>query len=134
MVATFVIETDPQRVCIHDERPHGPSFQVQALEPGSYPVHVIEAPACAYRQPICPWLPPEMTAVLVDTLVVSPGASLGTHPHPGARETGGRASLPHISRGILHVSRPGEAAAEEGTLPHDLSGRRLPARPIPDPK
>jgi hypothetical protein len=134
MVATFVIETDLQRVCIHDVRPHGPAFQVQALEPGKYPVHVIEAPACAYRQPICPWLPPELTAVLVDTLVVTSGTSLGAHPHPGARANGGRAPLSHLSRGILHVSRPGDASADGAARPHDAAGRRLPARPIPVPK
>jgi hypothetical protein len=122
IVATFVIETDTQRVCVLDERPHGPAFQVQALEAGKYPVHVIEAPACAYRQPICPWLPPEMTAALVDTLTVTSGSSLAGHPHPGARAPAGRA---HLSRGILHVSPRGSAGAEGAALPHDAAGRRL---------
>jgi hypothetical protein len=71
LVAAFVIVTDTAVVCITDIRPHGPAFPVEALPAGRYPVDVIEIPACVYREPICPWIPPELAARTVDTLVVS---------------------------------------------------------------
>lgn len=100
---TFAVEHHPERVCITDIRPHGPSFQMQALKPGVYPVTVQVMPACVYEKPSC--LPVILLAPpqVVDTLIVTQTLSLGgTSAPPG---TGPLAAWREGSLGLLLPAR-----------------------------
>jgi hypothetical protein len=50
---SFLIETRPDIVCIQDVRPYGPSFEMQGLKAGVYPVHVTELLSCQVNPPFC---------------------------------------------------------------------------------
>ncbi|MBW8886867.1 MAG: hypothetical protein JF616_03825 [Fibrobacteres bacterium] len=66
---TFLRETDPNRVCVMDIRPFGPSFAAPALDPGIYPVLPQELAACQVAQPPC--VLPVLAPFPTDTLVVT---------------------------------------------------------------
>lgn len=66
---TFAIESHPERVCVVDLRPWGPTFQLPALKPGRYPVYVTILPPCYFTTPRC--LIPIKLPEVVDTLLVS---------------------------------------------------------------
>jgi hypothetical protein len=65
ILAEFKAVTDTSIICIIDIRPWGPSFKMEALTVGSYPVFVREMRAC---EPLCQ---PVNKFELADTLVVS---------------------------------------------------------------
>ena len=72
ITASFLAETDPNIVCITDIRPHGPAFDMAALNVGVYPVYVnqllecqVTAPFCAIKMPM-PY--PADTLVVTQTL------------------------------------------------------------------
>lgn len=67
--ASFVMESYPDRVCIMDVRPFGPSFSIPALKPGLYPVYPEQLQPCQVSQPVC--LLPVLDPVATDTLVVT---------------------------------------------------------------
>jgi hypothetical protein len=69
IVATFSVESHPERVCVTDIRPFGPAFKVEALKPGRYPVLAAVRPACLFAVPACKIA--EMPPVVVDTLTVA---------------------------------------------------------------
>ena len=62
----FVMERHPERICIQDLRPFGPTFQMPAMQPGIYPV---SAAACEGDVSLCDSNP--TVALVVDTLIVS---------------------------------------------------------------
>ncbi len=66
--STFLIENYPERLCIMDIYPNGPSFDMVGLKPGSYPVRAIELQACQLNVPPCPIL--SILPDPFDTLVV----------------------------------------------------------------
>jgi hypothetical protein len=111
LVAAFVITTDTTLICAMDLRPHGPAFQVEGLQAGKYPVDVIETPACVYQTPACPWLPPDMVARTVDTLVVS-GSTMVNATAKGAVARGGA----RIVRGLVK---------QDGARSKNIQGRTL---------
>ena len=74
---SFVIVDYPERVCLTDIRPHGPSFTVNALKPGRYPLFVNVLPACLFTEPRCLILPPVAPAEASDTLIVTQTVALG---------------------------------------------------------
>jgi hypothetical protein len=66
--ASFLVEKKPV-VCIQDLHPNGPSFEMQAMKVGVYPVYVTELLQCQVTAPFCAI---KMIAPLPsDTLVVS---------------------------------------------------------------
>jgi hypothetical protein len=67
--ASFVMESHPERVCVMDIRPYGPSFPMPALKPGLYPVLPEELAACQVADPPC--LLPVKAPVPTDTLIVT---------------------------------------------------------------
>lgn len=72
--ASFVLESHPDRVCIMDIRPFGPSFSIPALKPGLYPVYPQQLMPCQVAQPMC--LLPVADPVATDTLVVGKTAAI----------------------------------------------------------
>jgi hypothetical protein len=73
----FLINTDPKLVCIMDIRPHGPTFEMEALKPGKYPIYVTELFACEVKAPFC--AVDRLRPTVSDTLLVS--ATLTTLIH-----------------------------------------------------
>jgi hypothetical protein len=66
---SFFIRTDSNIVCIQDVRPYGPSFEMQGLKTGVYPIYATELMDCQINAPFCPV---KMPAPLpFDTLVVT---------------------------------------------------------------
>lgn len=124
IVASFVTQTDTGVVCVTDVRPHGPAFQVEALGAGRYPVDVIEIPACVYGTPVCPWLPPEMAARTVDTLVVGsasaalPAPERPTLSHPRLRRRPG-------GLGVVWQGAEGSGLGREAERMVAPDGRRV---------
>jgi len=72
--ASFVLESYPDRVCVMDVRPFGPSFSVSALKAGIYPVLPEQLMLCQVTQPMC--YPPVKVPTATDTLVVTKTAAL----------------------------------------------------------
>lgn len=119
IVASFVIRTDTTLVCIVDIHPHGPAFHVEALKAGKYPVDVIETPACIYEKPVCPWLPPDLVARTVDTLLVTgTNAALAS-----GRDLAHRPAV-RLERGRLRIGK--SAGAETRSLHGRILGPVLP--------
>lgn len=69
IMATFLVENHPERVCITDIRPHGPAFEMQGLKVGVYPVYVTQLLACEISAPFC--VVDRLLPVPSDTLVVT---------------------------------------------------------------
>ncbi|MDQ3000377.1 MAG: hypothetical protein M3Y08_03815 [Fibrobacterota bacterium] len=69
IMATFLVENHPERVCIMDISPHGPAFEMQGLKVGVYPVYVASLLACEVTAPFCAVL--RETPSPSDTLVVT---------------------------------------------------------------
>ena len=65
---SFLLETFPDRVCIQDMRPFGPTFAMQALKVGVYPIYVTQLAACEVTAPFCAI--DRLAPVASDTLVV----------------------------------------------------------------
>lgn len=122
---TFSIENHPERVCIWDKRPHGPSFNLQPLKAGRYPVTVQVMPACLYTEPRCQiGIPDIMPLVPVDTLDVV--QALGIH-------TPVRSNLSAVAawRGeALEVLLPAGAQGKWNAEVVTLSGKRLAASTV----
>jgi hypothetical protein len=70
---TFLVETNPARVCVADIHPWGPTFDMQAMKTGMYPLYVAELLQCQVSPPYCG---AAIVPVLSDTLVVSGSASI----------------------------------------------------------
>lgn len=70
--ASFVIEQHPERVCVTDIRPHGPSFEVKGLPADEYPVYANAQSPCRFdvEKPCLAASSPDRF-LLVDTLVVT---------------------------------------------------------------
>lgn len=72
ITASFLAETDPNVVCIQDVRPHGPAFDMAALNVGVYPVFVNQLLQCQVTAPFCaikiPMPYPTDTLVVTQTL------------------------------------------------------------------
>lgn len=66
--ATFLLESHPERVCIQDVHPYGPTFPMQALKVGTYPVYPIQLAKCEVEPPYCAI--DRIAPVATDTLVV----------------------------------------------------------------
>lgn len=69
ITASFLAETDPNIVCITDIRPHGPAYEMAALNVGVYPVYVNQLLQCQVTAPFCAIKMP--MPVPYDTLVVT---------------------------------------------------------------
>ena len=67
--ASFLLETHPERVCIQDMRPFGPTFSMQALKVGTYPVYPIQLAQCEVTPPFCAI--DRIAPVATDTLLVT---------------------------------------------------------------
>jgi hypothetical protein len=82
--ASFVIERHPDRVCVTDIRPHGPSFEVKGQLEGKYPVYANPQDPCRYDtvKPCLMASSPDRF-FLVDTLWVREAS--GVRPREGAR-------------------------------------------------
>ncbi len=65
---TFLMETHPENICIQDMHPWGPSFSMQAMKVGTYPVYVTQLLACEVTAPFCAI--DRIAPVPSDTLVV----------------------------------------------------------------
>ncbi len=74
---SFLIENHPERMCIMDIYPNGPTFDMLGMKTGTYPVRAIEIQACQLTVPPCPILSilPEPS----DTLLVSNGTAILSH-------------------------------------------------------
>jgi hypothetical protein len=72
ITASFLAETNPDIVCITDIRPHGPAFEMAALNVGIYPVYVNQLLQCQVTAPFCaikmPMPVPSDTLVVTQTL------------------------------------------------------------------
>jgi hypothetical protein len=125
---SFVIVDYPERVCLTDIRPHGPSFTVNALKPGRYPLFVNVLPACLFSEPRCLILPPATPAEASDTLFVTQTVALG-----GAAGAGSRLEpMASWRDGGLSLMLPEGAPGAWRAEVMSLSGRRLhSARMIP---
>lgn len=110
---SFVIETDTDIHCITDIRPHGPSFRMDALRPGSYPVYVSVLPKCQYTEPRC--------AIIAADAEAAPTIIDPLRPFPVAVDT-----LQVIQTLAVGLARPGAAAPQAGYRDGALS-LRLPA-------
>jgi hypothetical protein len=102
---SFVIENNPDQVCIVDIRPHGPSFPAQGLKPGRYPVYVNVLPACMFTVPQCLMIPP-LEMVPSDTLVVMQTLGLGEE----------------LGLSPIHLAAYGNPAGVTIRLPADAEG------------
>ncbi|MDB5103802.1 MAG: hypothetical protein JWP91_1491 [Fibrobacteres bacterium] len=71
--ASFLVEDDPNIVCIADIHPYGPAFDMQALKAGAYPVYVTEMLPCQVTAPICAV---KLMPILSDTLIVAQSLSV----------------------------------------------------------
>lgn len=122
---TFTVEHHPERVCITDIRPHGPSFAMQGLKAGVYPVTVQVMPACVYEKPSClpviQLTPPQV----VDTLVVTQTLSLG-----GTSAPPGTGPLAAWRDGSLSLLLPAGARGLWRAEVLSLSGRLLHSQPV----
>lgn len=118
---SFVVEDHPERVCIADIRPHGPSFKVDALRPGIYPVFVDTIPACVFENPMCQLNPPiVLLGPPVDTLeVVTP---LGVQ---GGRNAIAASPAASWRDGALSLRLPPGGAGTWRANLLTLSGKRL---------
>ncbi|MEO7957693.1 MAG: hypothetical protein ABIW76_13480 [Fibrobacteria bacterium] len=117
---SFVIVNHPERVCVMDLHPHGPTFQMDALKPGRYPLYVSVMPACIYTEPRCLIGMPDTILVASDTLIVSQSVTLG-----GLPVLSGSGPSAAWTDGALRLLLPDGA---QGTWRADvlnLSGRRL---------
>jgi hypothetical protein len=74
LYASFLMESHPDRVCVMDLRPFGPSFSVPALKAGVYPVYPEALAACQVAQPPC--IIPVLAPVATDTLLVTKTAAI----------------------------------------------------------
>lgn len=72
--ASFLLETHPERVCIQDMRPFGPTFAMQALKVGVYPVFPIQLAQCEVTPPFCAI--DRLAPVATDTLMVTQTISI----------------------------------------------------------
>ena len=101
---TFLMETDPNRVCVTDIRPFGPSFAAPAHDPGMYPVLPQVLAACQVAQPPCvlPVLAPFPidTLVVTHTLAISLSALRAGAPKPEVRGNSAFFALPEGKAGI----------------------------------
>jgi hypothetical protein len=95
--ASFVIEQHPERVCITDIRPHGPSFAVKGLPAGKYPVYANPQNPCRFdvEKPCLTASSPDRF-LFVDTLRVS--VPSGIRPVPGSHAPA-KAGIPGTLRG-----------------------------------
>ncbi len=75
---SFVIENHPERVCVADIRPYGPSYDIQGLKVGKYPVYAVQHVACEYSTPPCPTVYP--LPKFVDTLFATSPTSVFLKP------------------------------------------------------
>jgi hypothetical protein len=116
----FVIVNHPERVCVTDIHPHGPSFQVSSLKPGRYPLYVNVTPACLYAEPPCQISIPAIYPAASDTLIVSSSTSLG-----GLPGFSGTAPSAAWNDGALRVRLPEGAQGIWRVDVLNLSGRRL---------
>jgi hypothetical protein len=128
---SFVIETDTTIQCVTDIRPHGPSFRMDALKTGTYPVYVSVLPKCLYTEPRCAIIAADEAAGLpvidpirpfpvpVDTLQVIRTLAVG------GQRSGAAAPQAGYRDGSLSLRLP---AGSQGTWQAEvltLSGRRL---------
>jgi hypothetical protein len=72
--AKFVLESHPERVCIQDMHPYGPSFEMKALKLGLYPVYAEQQALCEVEAPYCAVLrsgplTPSDTLLVAETFV-----------------------------------------------------------------
>jgi hypothetical protein len=70
---SFLVETHPNQVCVVDIHPWGPTFDMQAMKTGMYPLYVAELLACQVSPPYCG---AAVFPVLSDTLVVAGSTSI----------------------------------------------------------
>ena len=72
ITASFLTETRPDIVCVTDIRPHGPAFEMPALDVGVYPVYVNTLLECQVTAPFCavkmPMPAPSDTLMVIQTL------------------------------------------------------------------
>lgn len=122
---SFSIKSIPDRVCIVDIRPHGPTFQVQALKAGRYPLFVQVMPACLFTEPRCELIDIPPIPVPVDTLIVSQSLSLG-----GPSAPSGQGPAAFFRDGSLSLQLPAGAQGIWRADVLNLSGRRLESVPV----
>ncbi len=72
--ASFLVEAHPERVCVANITPFGPSFDMQALKMGYYPVSAIELLPCEVTAPFCAIR--RIVPVPFDTLIVAETLSM----------------------------------------------------------
>ena len=71
----FVVENHPERMCVADIRPYGPSYPLSGLTAGKYPVYAVQHVACEYTNPRCliairPTLADTLSVFIVSTQVL----------------------------------------------------------------
>lgn len=104
LFAVFSVTEKTGVICTDDIRPAGPSFRVNGLPAGRYPVYLTVRPACSFEPPICPiaYQPPE----LVDTLTVGASSVLGLSlERPMSKAS--RRSIPSASPTFAPPGKPG---------------------------
>ena len=104
LYASFDVIQHPERVCIADIRPHGPSFETKGFSVGDYPVYAVARLDATAKPP---------TPQLVDTLQVFKGAD-----PTGIRSGNGSSRSPVI--------------LPESPLPGTIRGYRADGR-VPEP-
>lgn len=89
IVASFLMESHPERVCVMDMRPHGPIFKMPALKAGVYPVIPYQMAACEALPEPC-LLDRVIPATPTDTLIVTQSLAI---PISRLREAAPRVEL-----------------------------------------
>jgi hypothetical protein len=113
--ASFVIEQHPERVCVTDIRPHGPSFEMKGLPAGKYPVYANPQNPCRFdaTTPCLAASSPDRF-LFVDTLRVSTstGVKAGGGDVPGLMRPEARGSSGRIRGYRADGRKPAPAAVQ----------------------
>jgi hypothetical protein len=105
--ASFVMESHPERVCVMDLRPFGPTFSLPGLKAGPYPVYPEQILPCQVSEPRC--LLPIMEPVATDTLIVTKASAIllselrARGPRVEMRGRTAFFTLPNGETGIWHA-------------------------------
>ena len=121
--ASYLIESHPEKLCLTDIHPNGPSYEVKALTAGKYPVYEIQMYACEFDQPPC--MLPKRAPQLVDTLSVTAATGLRLSYSPG-----GIPARVSIRNGLVEIPLPASGNTRRVER-LNLSGRHIGTKVLP---